>query len=211
MARFEQLVPFISIAGNHDIGSTKLDYGAYLGRDFATSLPDQQLYGGGKGCYTTLSAGGCSFVFVGLGFDVCDEAALSWARSVFDAYPDYVGVFFTHAYLGVSDIGVYGRIYEKHIVKECPNVRLVLNGHFSGFFRQYAHFDDDGDGEAERTVCATLFNCQGRGAKDGYLRILSFDPIARSIFVETYSPFADDHVTDDWNWDAEEFTIENGF
>ena len=41
-----------------------------------------------------------------------------------------------------------------------------------------------------------MFNPQGRRNEYGYLRLLRFDPIARSIETYTYSPFLDKRFAD---------------
>ncbi len=214
IGEFLELVPFMGVAGNHDLGVNKLDFGAYVLRNFVTSMPAEQLYDGGRGCYTTFSCEGTSFVVVGLGFGIVDKAATDWVRSVFDAHPDHVGIFITHVYLSLTGNGSHGVIYDENITALCPNVRLVLSGHIPGVLTQFESFDDDGDGIFERSVCVTRFNFQGNKGRDGFMRLLCFDPITRNITVETFSPLTGEHIKEyasSGSTEPAEFVIENGF
>lgn len=85
---------------------------------------------------------------------------------------------------------------QERIVAKNPNVRLVLCGHSRGDSMRTDEFDDDEDGTPDRTVYSLMFNPQGRRNEYGYLRLLRFDPIARSIETYTYSPFLDKRFAD---------------
>ena len=61
-----------------------------------------------------------------------------------------------------------------------------------GTQRRTDWFDDDGDGEAERSVTTMMFNFQDdRVYGLGFLRLLRFQPLDHSIEVLTYSPWYD--------------------
>ena len=74
----------------------------------------------------------------------------------------------------------------------CPNFRLILCGHQRGSMIRTEWFDDDGDGENDRSVTIMMYNYQEDRQKGlGFLRLLRFDPMSRAIEVRTYSPWFD--------------------
>ena len=82
-----------------------------------------------------------------------------------------------------------GKLLEETLLRDCQNVRLVLCGHRDGSARWQETYDD-----GARTVNALLYNFQDDKTKGlGYLRILTFDPVLRSVSVTTYSPYLDDY------------------
>lgn len=96
-----------------------------------------------------------------------------------------------------------GRLYKSsyldqdELLAKNPNVRLVLCGHNRGDSLRTDEFDDDGDGTPDRTVYSLMYNPQGDKKEGyGYLRLLRFDPIARSIETYPYSPFLDKRFAD---------------
>ena len=45
----------------------------------------------------------------------------------------------------------------------------------------------------------------------GYFNLLTYDPAANTLAVDSYSPFLDDYIYDDENPDEERFTVEDVF
>ena len=93
---------------------------------------------------------------------------------------------------------------------ESPNVRLVLCGHYRGAVtRQQTYTDADG---TTRTVPYLMYNYQEDEEKGlGYLRILTFDPVARTIDVRTYSPYQNDDNYDDGQPELDAFRLAAAF
>ncbi|MDO4565477.1 MAG: metallophosphoesterase [Clostridia bacterium] len=205
-------IPYLMIAGNHDIGMRLKDYTAFLDREFVKqAVAEERAYLDGRGMYLTFSGGGCDFIAVGLGWNTTDDEALSWAKSIFDAHPNHIGILLLHWYLDGEQISILGREINDKLVSLCPNLRLVLCGHvMKGLYVSF-EFDDDGDGQTDRIVHAMRHNYQSDIVKVGYLRTLVFDPLTRSITVDTYSPVLDDYIYFDDDPEADRFVIENGF
>lgn len=211
LKKIEGKLPYLIVAGNHDLGSKLQEYGSYLQRNFVTQMDEQTKYQDGKGCYMTFEAGGTDFIVVGLGYDMLAQEDMDWACSVFDAHADHVGIFITHSYLGLTGNSPHGKLLSNGIISKCKNVRLVMCGHYRGVLSTVETFDDDGDGVDERTVNVMRYNYQDTPQIPGYLRTLTFDPTKRSISVSTYSPVLDDYVFDDSATELEQFILENGF
>ena len=85
-----------------------------------------------------------------------------------------------------------GDTLRDRVVKESPNLRLVLCGHMHGVCYRTLEADDDGDGVSERTVHEMMFNPQeNEEGGGGYLRLLTFYPDRDEIQVVSYSPYLD--------------------
>lgn len=206
-------VPFLGIAGNHDIGFHAQDYSIWQARPFIKSLPPENKYDGGKCVSGLFSSGSSKIIIVGLGYGMrTDPDALAWARAQFDAYPDIPGILLCHEFL--NDRGQYllGYPVMEEVAAKCPNIRLILCGHSHTNLRKTFTFDDNGDGIKERTVNVLLFDFQQEwNDKLSYLALLTFDPNDRSLSVITYSPFLDDYICHDEAADTECFRLENAF
>lgn len=63
---------------------------------------------------------------------------------------------------------------------------------------------------AERTVCAMMYNIKDY-QQIGDLRLMRFDPVTRSIEIETYSPYQDQHYTNAKTGESVDFVIEDAF
>ena len=206
-------VPFLAIAGNHDIGYRAQNYAVWLERPFVKNLPEEQKYRDGRCVYGLFSSGGTEVIAVGLGTQMrADREAIAWARDCFYAHPEAVGILFCHEFLNEKGEYLLGYPILEEIVAKCPNVRLVLCGHSHSCARTGFTFDDDGDGIAERTVNALLFDYQNEwNDKTGYFQLLTFHPADRSISVISYSPLLKDYICHDDAPDRECFVLENAF
>lgn len=211
---FRELVPYFPIAGNHDIAINHRDYTAYLERPFMDAYPPENLFEGGKAIYTTLHEGGLKLLLIGAGWEA-EEAAVDWMNEVIQSHNDYTAILLFHGYIksngGFTVIGK--QMFDKVVVPN-PNVRLVLCGHTSGYtgFRM-DEIDDTGDGEPDRTVHAMMYNYQDvESAHAGQLRILCFEPLARTLTVTTYSPYTNEYYQyHDSYRQGPIFTIEDAF
>ena len=203
-------IPYFMIAGNHDIGVKLQDYSAYLARPNVSSIPRRNSFERGRAVYATFEAGGTKFLLLGAGWG-SENMAVSWMNQVLKEHSEYVAILLFHSYIYKDGTyrGLGSRMFEE-IVKPNPNVRLVLCGHLRGNGVRVENIDDTNDGIADRTVTALMYNYQDYGNNCGQLRLLTFDPVARSITVMTYSPYTDRYFRDD-HFKATEFTLKDAF
>jgi hypothetical protein len=181
-------LPLWSVAGNHDVGADKADYGTYLSYGFCAAEEGDQLYRDGVCWYDTFAAGGQDFLLLGIGWQN-DTNYLPWIRGVLETYPQCPAILLVHSFL--TDKGALtgtGKTLERELLSVYPNIRLVLCGHNDGSVRWKKTYEDG------HSVNALLYNFQDDKKWGlGYLRILTFDPVDRSLHVTTYSPWFDDY------------------
>ena len=204
-------LPFYPVAGNHDLGVERLRYDAYLKRPFLKTLPEAQTFAGGKLYYLVLNEGGVSLLLLGIGWDGArEEEELRWVKDVLESHAELPCILLTHAYAAYPGERLsYCRYLEQEIVSKYANIRIVLCGHMRGFFSDVQTFDDDGDGEAERTVNVLMLDNQ-----DGAFlwRVLTFDPATRALTVRTHAIGSDAPVGNDpKHGDPADFVLENAF
>jgi len=203
MQALDGSVPWFCIAGNHDVGTSSPDYGDFVKRfgeeHFKSLGTNSTFYRKGVGRYDLFSHGGRDYLFLGMGFKAADGEGLRWMKSVLKAYPDRCAILLFHEYLATDGTLLSsGRKILDEIVKKFTNVKLVLCGHRYASRAIPAEFDDDGDGETDRTVWQIMGNYQAIGnGGQGYLRILKvYDD---RIEMVAYSPYLEDYNwTDDW-------------
>jgi len=208
--KFQNILPYFPIAGNHDVGMQWHGYGPYLARPYIRSIPRYNSFDGGKAVFTTFSAGGTDFLLLGVGWE-SELDAVGWMNDVLNRYPDRVAILLFHGYINVD--GTFTKIGQQmfdEVVSKHPNVRLVLCGHVRGTGYRADDLDDTGDGKPDRRVNTMIYNYQHYDQNCGQLRLLTFDPVTRSIKVMTYSPVSDYFFKDDY-FKAETFTLEDAF
>ncbi|KAJ3172341.1 hypothetical protein HDU87_007937 [Geranomyces variabilis] len=90
------------------------------------------------------------------------------------------------------------KVWEK-MVRKHSNILMVLNGHmYDGADINSGRLT--GTGDAGNQVYQMLADYQaGPNGGNGFLRLLTFDPAASTISVETYSPYTNESKTDDGN------------
>ena len=206
---FRDDLPFYPVAGNHDLGVKLLKYDAYLKQPFLEKLPEGQVYEGGKMYYVLLEEGGIELLILAVGWDSgkTDEER-AWIETVFERFPDTPCILLTHGFLKTEGMIFPNSQYlETNIVAPHRTVRLVLCGHSRDSGLLEKRYDDDGDGEAERTVTMLMLNRQGRAYA---YRILTIDPLARSIDVKTYAIGRSEPLEKDELYPLS-FTIDNAF
>lgn len=211
-AAFSELtgsLPFLAVAGNHDVGTTTIDY-AEFNKNIASLYPDKsRLYAGGRGSYTLLETENLKLILIGIGW-AYQDAPVQWLSDTLAKYPDYTAILCVHSYLNPNaTLTDGGKILLEQVVKKHRNVRFVLSGHRNHTAYLATPLDDNSDGTPDRTVHQLMYNYQEENAKTlgTYLRILTFDPGARSVSVETYSPALDDTLREQ----TATFVIENAF
>ena len=201
----EGRLPLWCVAGNHDVGASKVDYKTFLSYGFCAAEEGDQLYRDGVCWYDTFTAAGQDFLLLGIGWQN-DTNYLPWIKNVLETYPDHRAILLIHSFL--KDNGALtgtGKTLERELLSVYPSIFLVLCGHNDGSVRWVGEYEDG------HTVNALLYNFQDDKKYGlGYLRILTFDPADRSIHVTTYSPWFDDY-----NYFKDEskdtFTLENAW
>ena len=201
----EGRLPLWCVAGNHDVGATKTDYSTFLACGFCAADEGDQLYQDGVCWYDTFTAAGEDVLLLGIGWQT-DKEYLPWAKTVLTDHADLPAILLVHSFLtDKGNLTPMGRILESELLAPCPNVKLVLCGHNDGSVRWEKAYEDG------HTVNALMYNFQDDKKYGlGYLRILTFDPLDRSLHVTTYSPWFDDY---DYQKDTEQdtFTLENAW
>jgi len=159
------------------------------------------------------------------------KAAVDWAREVLarPKYANHLGILLTHSFMKPDNLrsgqdeprprvsgnphnygtGKGGDTHDGEdlwhaLVKDAPQVELVLSGHEMG-----AHVGYRVDrAAAGHQVHQMLFNAQGLGGGsfekgnggDGWIRLLTFEPDGRTVSVRTFSPMKLDQGQSPW-WD----------
>ena len=208
--RFAGVIPYITVNGNHDIGVKLQDPSVYTCQRFLDEIPKEQQFQDGRAVYELFSAGGTDFIILGIGYGA-EVLANRWARETLQSYPDRVAILLFHDYLHPR-YGLYytGQFLYHRVVARCPNVKLVLCGHYRGTSFRTDEFDDSGDGVPDRTVHTMLFNFQGYKRYNAQMRLLTFHPEDRSITVNTFNTMIDRTYKDD-TLKQNPFTIENAY
>jgi len=209
--QFYGKIPYLPIAGNHDLGVKWENYRAYLEQPFVQELPENQAFNRGRAVYAEFQAGGVDFLLIGAGWNA-EASCARWINSVLHAHPDHVAILLFHSYTTAEGkLSRQGVTAHDMIVKCNPNVRLVLSGHLRGNGFRAEEFDDNKDGMMDRTVNAMLYNYQGYDhTNSGQIRVLTFDTATRNIHVFTYSPYTE-HYFHDEHFKSSEFDLENAF
>jgi hypothetical protein len=209
--QFFGYMPYLPIAGNHDLGVKWEKYTAYLQRPYVKAIPKERSFKNGQAVYAEFHAGGKDFLIVGAGWNA-DVASVVWINSVLRSHPDHTAILLFHSYINAKGKLSYQGVHLRDlVVAKNPNVRLVLCGHLRGNGYMLDEFDDDKDGVMDRTVHAMLYNFQGfTHENSGQLRMLTFDPSARSIRVFTYSPYTNRYYKDDF-FKSTEFDLVDAF
>lgn len=204
-------IPYLPVAGNHDLGVKWEKYAAYLQIPYVKAIPVERKFKHGQAVFAEFHAGGQDFLIVGAGWNA-DVSSVVWINNVLKTHPNHIAILLFHSYINAKgELSHQGLPLRNLIVAKNPNVRLVLSGHLRGNGYLQDLFDDDADGIAERSVNAMLYNYQGYAhANSGQIRVLTFDPQTRTIHVVTYSPYSDRYYKDDY-FDRAEFDLEAAF
>lgn len=195
-------IPYGVLAGNHDIGHKKLNYkkfGEYFGTErFQQHKQFRGAHKNNEAHYDIIQASGHKFLIVYLGFG-WNTDTLTWAQSIIKEHPEHTTILATHRYLQVdgkrsSD----GEQLFNELVVPNPSVQLVLSGHFHGTAQRFDRLDDDNDGVNERTVVQILSDYQGyEKGGNGFMRLITFQPLTSSATISTYSPFTKEAFIED--------------
>ncbi len=202
-------LPFVAVAGNHDVGTDAIDYKEFQ-RNIGALMPaDERGYQSGRGNYTAVEAAGAKFLFIGVGWAYKDSA-VAWLNQTIANFPGYTAVLCLHSYLNENATRTDGGdiIFEQVIAKN-RSVRFVLCGHRNNEAYLKSDIDDNGDGQSDRAVHQLLYNYQELKADEGggFFRILTFYPATGALSVTTYSA----HLDQVLETEAATFTIKNAF
>jgi len=203
LSLLDGVVPYGVLPGNHDLGGSG-------SRDFFNQyFPPARFshfpwYGGsfppGKNnnSYQLFSASGIDFLALHLGFCPSDET-ISWANLVLKANPGRMAMITTHGYLNEKgERRIYGceerdgnmEYLWGELIYPNPNVFLVLCGHIHS---ETARADPNIEGKDVFQLLADYQDEENGG--NGFLRILTFSPEEKRVFVKTYSPYLDSFKT----------------
>ncbi|TGA98530.1 metallophosphoesterase [Sporolactobacillus shoreae] len=192
MRLFERAeIPYGIIAGNHDVGTP--DNYASFSRFFGTNRYRSDPWHGGsyqknKGHYDLINVSGRKFIMLGMGWGI-GEGETAWMNKVLRNYPDRTAILFVHDYLNKDGNRTQeGQMIFRKVVRGNANVRLVLNGHYSGAARKTDIFDDNGDGKPDRRVTQILSDYQSVNGGEGFIRVMGFDLTHGRVYVRTFSP-----------------------
>jgi hypothetical protein len=192
-AQLDGVVPYAVCVGNHDMGT--LDDTTLFNQTFpverfgdglgGTAEPDRM-----DNAWFTFEAGDTDWLVISLTYEP-DAVELAWALDVATERDDHRLIVLTHAYLGPDGTrtSVGERIWEG-LVRHAPSATFVFNGHYID--GESAYLASEGD--AGNTVHQLFANYQDRIlGGSGLLRILTLDPGASTVAVQTYSPWFDIH------------------
>lgn len=209
-SQFKEMLPYIAIAGNHEIGMKRHSYTGYLSRRNVSEIPRRNSFERGRAVYATMRAGGIDFLILGAGWE-SELMSVDWMNGILREHPDSVAILLFHGYIQTNGTyTVVGKKMFEQVVKPNPNVKLVLCGHVLGTAVRFEDVDDNGDGAADRRVTALMYNYQHAGQDCGQLRLLTFDPMERSLRVLTYSPYLKRYYRD-YAYSSSDFLLRNVF
>ena len=242
-AKLDNVVSYIVCTGNHDYGwSVAQDRRTEMNRYFhpgrnnkwnnvlrecgPNSFGEHTLE---NAVYEFTAPGGQKVAVVSIGFAPTD-AQLNWARNLFkNRFKNHFGILLTHAYLyGMNkssqriakksyviekkDGNVGEDIFAK-LVKQCPNIRMVICGHmskpddWSGCVGYQVSKNDSG-----KSVYEILFDPQALGGGwhgsggEGWIRLMEFSKDMKQVKVRTFSPlFAISPATCNLAWHTAPF------
>jgi hypothetical protein len=217
-------VPYMAAIGNHDYdlnnpagrtGST-INFNAYFGpQRYAGKswYKGQYPAGSNENFYGIFTFSGKQYLVLVL---ECfpRNSALSWASAVMKNHPGIDTIVVTHAYtyadstrmdrcdsnsaasFGVAQDNDGEQVWEKFASKY-SNITMVLNGHVV-----------QGDGTGHRTDLGTNGNIVNQMLSDyqswpnggnGFIRLVTVKPSVNQVVVRTYSPYANQWLTDSHN------------
>ncbi|GAB5443916.1 MAG: hypothetical protein Fues2KO_42650 [Fuerstiella sp.] len=205
MDTLDGVVPYSVLPGNHDFDPQNShgnadNFTTFFGAD---RYSQYGWYGGASSDelnhYQYFSGGGFDFLHLTLEWEP-RPSSVAWARQILNNHPTTPTILSTHAYLDDADgrsttattsDGLSGDQIYQQIVRDAPQIFLVMNGHFPGEAHQTS-FNDAG-----LPVFELMADYQNRpNGGDGWLQLLNFRPDLDRIDVSTYSPALDQFETD---------------
>jgi len=222
----EGKVPYVLAIGNHDFDGwgipcdpSNTDFGAGITKtnrvasNFNRYFPRSRYaawptFGGtfpddlNDNSFHLFTAGGTDWMIVTLKYQPTD-AELAWARGVVEAHPDRQVIVSTHSYLsGNGKRSPDGDRVWNNLGKLYPNVSFILSGHINSK-RQTSV------GDHRNTVYEIMSDYQTYSDRNRntFVRVMAFDPAAKTVSVRAYSPTLARDNTD--AADDDHFVLEN--
>lgn len=202
-------VPYSVVAGNHDyihhdIKAEPYNYLKWFGpQRFAgkswfgggspatpTSLP-------GMDSYYIFDAGGRKYLNIGLQY-APDTYDLAWAQSVINAHPGIPTILTMHAMLDLDGYQDGRQNIFNQLAANNPQVLMMINGHINGTFRQ-TETNIAGQPVQQMLVDYQSTTFPGLFKGGGYMRLMEFDTDHSVVHVKSYSPVANNYLTDSTN------------
>ena len=221
MDRLDGVVPYATTVGNHDYATVNdrssgtTNYSKYFGKSrfggyswFGGSGPND------RGHYQRFSAGGYNFLHLDLEWGVPGTVSdpntvMGWAHNVLKANRGTPTIITAHAYLWdrpgyeghATDRkgGNSGRQLYRFLVRQHPQVFMVLNGHYHRADGQWKQISTNAAGSKIYEMLANYQHYTNGG--NGWMRLITFRPGGGSggsdrIQVRTYSPSLNQYKTD---------------
>ena len=209
--RFSEKIPFFWAIGNHDEGSNFAK--PWKKQPFVKNLPENQSFRNGDAHYAIVTCGSSRLLLLSVSwYRTQNDQSIAWLKKLCDVNRDLPAVLVVHGYLTAEGSLMHqAEKLEKDLVAACPNIVLVLSGHARGISHAAFSYDDDGDGEPDRTVNALMYDIQTDYDRCGYICLLHYDPAENTLTVDSYSPVWDDHVYDDEHPESEQYVLYDVF
>lgn len=208
MAPLDGTLPYIVGVGNHDMdamadgGEPEEDRDADAFNEnfpvgkfsdlpsFGGSLPE----GKNDNSFHTFRAGGTDWLVMTLKYAPTDEE-IAWGNKVIADHPRHQVMLATHGYQKGTEKDEVGKQLWSELVRKHENISFVFSGHYhtQGLIEE--------KGDHGNTVYQVQADYQESGERDpnSYLRMMDFDPVAKTVSVQTYSPYLKKDLTDDDN------------
>lgn len=196
-------IPFGVVVGNHDLlgGGALTWFNQYLGTNF---FQGRNYYGGHYGTdnanhYDLFSAGGVDFIALSLKMGAGSDAGImAWANSVLQAHPDRKAIVTTHSLLNPAAWPTPGSWTTEgpaifNGLSNNPNLFLMMCGHMHGVGRRH---ETVGNRYVDLLLADWQDGVGGTNGGNGYLRMLRFSPASGQVHVVSYSPYANQYLTD---------------
>ncbi|WP_392895134.1 metallophosphoesterase [Streptomyces sp. LN699] len=205
--------PYILAVGNHDMDAMPKGQNPIVVRDavaFNRNFPRSAFanlptFGGtypatqNDNSFHVFSAGGTNWLILALKYAPTD-AEIAWGNKVISEHPDRQVMIVTHAYQnGATKDGIGQKLWTK-LVSRHPNVTMVFSGHY---VNQGVIVEKGVNGNTVHQIQADYQN-PGTLGPNSYFRILEFNPTAKTVSVQTYSPYLNKNLTDAKN----QFTLQ---
>jgi hypothetical protein len=188
-ARLPEGMRILTSAGNHDLLPAYDPATPYLNHRPDTEFDTSRAFDEeGYVYYMTFQAGGVPVIVFSLsyGFEV---GAADWVSETCKEYADHYAILCLHNYMNLGGYSSVGTRLIERVIKQSPNIRLVLCGHERGMAYIPEALDDDADAIPDRMVHQMMMNVQDDMQNGvGYLRLLRLDLVSDTLEVVTYSP-----------------------
>jgi hypothetical protein len=209
MNQLDGKVPYIITIGNHDIDAWPNGGEAAITADrrttrFNTYFPVSKFQtwptfgstypaGTNENAFHKFSAGGTDWGIVTLKYNPTTEE-VNWANGIVSANPSRRFIILTHDYMYFDqDRSSTGQRIWDNLVKKYKNISYVFSGHY---YPDPARRVDLGlNGNTVHQLKVDYQNYTVR-EPNTYIRLMTFDPVNKTIEVKTYSPVYNKYMTD---------------